>query len=162
MRVIACLHQPLITDDLTSVLNLVRWRWHLSLGRLLGWFGYPRFAARHFQSAINLRPKHLLAYFQLGYTNGRLGLYEEAISVFDSALRMSANRAYPHAFKALCCFRLGRYQEAAHGFERAVRIEPRYQTRRWFTDSLAQCYSNLGQSIPISTSAGGGKPDAGQ
>jgi len=71
------------------VLNLVRWRWHLSLGRLLGWFGYPRFAARHFQSAINLRPKHLLAYFQLGYTNGRLGLYEEAISVFDSALRMS-------------------------------------------------------------------------
>lgn len=131
-----------------SVLISMRWRWHLSLGRLLGWFGYHRFAADHLQSAIDLRPKHLLAYFLLGWTYGRLGLYEKAISVFDAALQMSPNRAYPHAHKALCCFHLGRYQEAAFGFERAVRIEPRYRTLPWVADSLAQCYSNPGHSTP--------------
>jgi tetratricopeptide (TPR) repeat protein len=131
-----------------SVLSKMGWRWHLSLGRMLGWLGYYRFAVCHFQLAIDLRPKHLVAYFQLGWTYGRLGLYEKAISVFDSALQMSPNRAYPHAPKALCCFRLGRYQEAVYGFERAVRIEPHYRTLPWFTDALAQCYSNLGHSVP--------------
>jgi tetratricopeptide (TPR) repeat protein len=149
-------------DVENSVVSKMGWRWHLSLGRLLGWSGYHRLAVGHFQSAINLRPKHLLAYFRLGWTYGKLGLYEKAISVFDSSIQMSPNRAYPHAHKALCCFHLWRYQEASHGFERAVRIEPRYRTLTWFTDSLAQCYANLGQSIPISTSAGGEKPDIGQ
>jgi tetratricopeptide (TPR) repeat protein len=131
-----------------SVLSKIRWRWHLSIGRMLGWLGYHRFALGHFQSATYLRPKHLLAYFLLGWTYGRLGLYEEAISVFDASLQMAPNRAYAHAHKALCCLRLGRYQEAAHGFERAFRIEPRYRTLPLFTDSLAKCYSNLGHSAP--------------
>jgi tetratricopeptide (TPR) repeat protein len=78
-----------------SAVSTMGWRWHLSLGWLLGWFGYHRFAVRHFQSATKLRPKHLVAYFQLGWTYGKLGLYEKAISVFDSALQMSPNRAYP-------------------------------------------------------------------
>jgi tetratricopeptide (TPR) repeat protein len=110
------------------------------------WLGYHRFAAHHFQSAIELRPKHLLAYFLLGWTYGKLGLYERAISIFDIALQMAPSRAYPHAHKALCYMYLGRNQEAAHGFERAFRIEPRYRTLPLFVDSLARCRANLGHS----------------
>jgi tetratricopeptide (TPR) repeat protein len=116
------------------------------VGRTLGWLGHHSSAAGHFESAIESRPQHLLAYYLLGWSNGKLGLYERAISTFDRALKMAPDRAYPHAHKALCHMYLGRYQEAAYGFERAFRIEPRYRTLPLFADSLARCQSNLGQN----------------
>ena len=126
--------------------SMIRWRWHLWLDRLLGGMDYHRFAAHHFQTAIESRPDHLLAYFLLGWTLGRLGQYEKAISVFDRALEMGPDRAYPHAHKALCCLYLGRYQDAAYGLERPFRIEPRYKTLPLFAESLARCYANLGSA----------------
>ena len=127
------------------MLNVMRARWHLIVGRLLGRLGRHLSAARQFESVIAIYPQHLRAHLWLGWSLYQLKQHEKAIFAFEQALQIAPDSAYAHAYRGLSCLHLGRYQEAVHGLERAFRIEPKYKNRPWYAESLGWCYSNLGQ-----------------
>ncbi len=50
----------------------------------------------HFEEAVKKIPKHVEAYFQIGYCNGNLGRYQEAIDASKQAIRIKPDDAEAH------------------------------------------------------------------
>ena len=92
-----------------------------------------------FKKAIELNPKDLYAYNNLGFTYKLLGRYEEAISLYQKAVGlMSGNETIlPHANLATCYLILGRYDEAELIAKKNIELFP--DERRCY-ELLAEIY----------------------
>jgi tetratricopeptide (TPR) repeat protein len=123
----------------------MRARWHLVLGKFLARLGWYRLAAKQFQSAIGIFPRHLIAHCLLGWTYQALRQHEKALAAFDQAHQIAPNSPYAHAHKARSWMQFGKYQQAADALNRAFRIDPKYANDPLKVEALAQCYCHLGQ-----------------
>ena len=85
------------------MLNAMRSRWHLAMGRGLRRVGRHDWALPHFESVIELYPQHLFAHFLLGGSQLAVKQYEKAVATFDRALEIAPGRAYAHAHKGISC-----------------------------------------------------------
>jgi len=125
--------------------NRTQARWHVLVGRLLAKLGWYRAAAKQFQSAIAIFPRHLVAYCLLGWTYQELQQHEKALSTFDRAHQIAPNSPYAHLHKGRSLMHLGKFQEAADAINRAFRIQPKYASNPSYLEALAQCCSHLDQ-----------------
>ena len=116
---------------------------HFALGIVLIWFRDHEASIAHSQRAIALDPNFAPAYSSLGNALQYAGRFEEALTLFDKALRRDPH--YPDIilhFVGQCHFMLGRYEEAAATLRRRLIRNPDSDVSRVL---LAACYGHLGR-----------------
>ena len=89
--------------------------------------GQPNEALASMQKAFRLNPLPPPWYFTLlGRTYTILGRYDEAISAFESALKIAPNRLIDHIFLACVYTILGREEDARSEVSEVLRINPHF------------------------------------
>ncbi len=82
-------------------------------------------ALEHFNEAIRLDPLHTDAYLYRGLALIELAQYADALTDFETAIRMDGKMAeQANYFIGLAKSSLGQYHEAIHYFSEAIRISP--------------------------------------
>ncbi|MGD9250712.1 MAG: tetratricopeptide repeat protein [Desulfobacterales bacterium] len=81
-------------------------------------------ARRHYALAIQMNPKHALAYNNLGIMASRQGDYRAGVTYFEQALEAEPGMAKTHSNLAIALYHLGRLEEALENFKRALALEP--------------------------------------
>ncbi len=89
--------------------------------------GSSELALRDFRQAIRRDPKNRALYLQLGNTHMKLGDHEEAITVFDRAIRLEASHSLQSNRelinnRAIAYAALGHHDEALEDFDRALQL----------------------------------------
>jgi len=75
-----------------------------------------RKAAREYESAVELDPRHYRAYSDLGYALRRLGDHQAALAAYDRALGMVPNYAEAIEYRAEAYLGLGRLDDAKEAY----------------------------------------------
>ena len=87
-------------------------------------------AEAHFQKALNLSPKFMKAYDNLGLTYEALAQYEDAVRVYQQAILMNRSEAVPSPWPPLnlgtLLLKLGRLPEAETYLEESVKYDSRF------------------------------------
>lgn len=94
-------------------------------------------ALSQFVEAAKRNPNHAEAYFQIGYSLGKLGKYKEAIDPYRQALRIKPNDGETHNNLCVAYGMSGRYLEAIESCQDALRIQP----------ELAEAHNNMAWSL---------------
>lgn len=78
-----------------------------SQGLIFLWTEDCEKALPYFAKAVEKNPRYAEAYFQIGYCNGKLGRYPEAIEAYKQAIRIQPDNAKAHFNLGLVCLVLG-------------------------------------------------------
>ena len=78
---------------------------------------YWKEAVDEFRKAVQVDPKHKLAYANLGVALSRLGNHKEALLAFDEAMRLGYDHALLHYNRGLSFARLNLIEEAVKEVE---------------------------------------------
>ena len=90
-----------------------------------------------------MAPNSALVYAGLAFTLECAGKPEEALSLFEKAIRLSPiSDSWYVAMLGYCYFDMGHYEEAVSAFKRFLNLDPKEITTR---ASLAAAYSILGR-----------------
>ena len=96
---------------------------HTNLGVALAGLGETERAVRHLQTAIAIRPLRE-AYHNLGIIHARQGRYEQAVSSYRSALKLSAADPMLHNDLGVALISLRDYPAAVHHLSESLRLDP--------------------------------------
>jgi tetratricopeptide (TPR) repeat protein len=97
-----------------------------NLGLVRRDLGQPQAAIAAFQVALGLDPDYAPALNEWANVLFDIGLYHEALPLYDASLAIDNKRAVVYHNKGVCLCYLGRLPEAIHYFETALTLEPNY------------------------------------
>jgi type IV pilus biogenesis/stability protein PilW len=102
---------------------------HNNLGVTYMQLGQWELAIASFRKALSnpLYRTPELAFYSLGMSLYRLGMYDKAIDAFKDSIRRDRSFTLPYYGLALACNRKERYGEAAEAMERAIMVDPAYK-----------------------------------
>jgi type IV pilus assembly protein PilF len=102
---------------------------HNNLGVTYMQLGQWELAIASFRKALSnpLYRTPELAFYSLGMSLYRLGMYDKAIDAFKDSIRRDRSFPLPYYGLALAYNRMERYGEAAEALERAIMIDPAYK-----------------------------------
>jgi len=86
---------------------------------------YWKEAVNEFRKAVQVDPKHKLAYANLGVALSRLGNHKEALLAFDEAMRLGYDHALLHYNRGLSFARLNLIEEAVKEVELSLEMDSR-------------------------------------
>lgn len=81
---------------------------------------------RVFLTALQAPQKSAQEWFREGNTSYNLKRYEEALAVYEQAIRLNPNFALAYYGKGTTLNNLKRYEEALMAFEQAIRLDPNF------------------------------------
>jgi len=99
-------------------------------------------ALPYLENAVKKDPHFAEAYFYIGYCNGELGHYAEAIEANKKAIHIKPDFAEAHYNMGVEYGKLGRYTEAINAYNNAIYIRPDYASAYY---NLGETYANLGR-----------------
>ena len=118
---------------------------HMALGRWHVLRNEPDIGVEYCQEAVSLNANSAIAHFELGIALHNAGRYEEALSHYETAHRLSPRDLHAAALStgpSFTLFQLGRFEEAAASAARATRSpNPRY----WADALLVAALIKLGR-----------------
>lgn len=87
-------------------------------------------AVSHLRMAIELDPRFIKAYDNLGLTYEGLGRYDDAIRVYQQAINLNDQQEHPSPWPPLnlgtLLVKLGRFQEAGDSLQESLRYDPQF------------------------------------
>jgi tetratricopeptide (TPR) repeat protein len=93
-------------------------------------------ALPYFVEAVRKNRLYAQAYFQIGFCQGKLGHYQEAIQPYQEAIRIKPEDAEIHSNLCVAYGMVGRYDEAIESCKHAIGLRP----------DLAEAHNNLAWS----------------
>lgn len=78
----------------------------------------------YYTKAIELDPKHVLAWREKASNLYVLRRYEEAVRCYDEVLKLDPKYIYAYGIKGLALYDLRRYEEAIRCFDKVLEINP--------------------------------------
>lgn len=105
---------------------------YAELGAVLTFSGRAEEGITLIQKSMRLNPfpeAYQLTY--LGFANYFLGRYEDAIEVYNKALRRSPDDLFAHIWLTAAYMALGHEEEARHQAEELIRLDPAFSLEHW-------------------------------
>ncbi len=96
----------------------------LNLGHALAQHGEPVEAARHYRTALALKPGYYQANYNLALVLAAIGQHDEAISRYRGELRLKPDSAEAHFKIGISLAATEKIDEAIHHYREAARIQP--------------------------------------
>ncbi len=81
-------------------------------------------AIRSYNQAVEINPKYLTAWKNIGIDLYLLGRYNESLKAYDKALEIDQNYGLAWYNKGLALHKLGKYNESIQAYDKALRIFP--------------------------------------
>ncbi len=97
---------------------------HYNWGSVFEEQGRQDEARHHYARAIQMNPRHALAYNNLGIMASRQGNYREGAAYFQRALEAEPGMGRTHNNLAIALYHLGRLEDALANFRRALALDP--------------------------------------
>jgi tetratricopeptide (TPR) repeat protein len=118
----------LLSVDPATLPDSIRSPWHICIGGMYEESGRPSEAERYFRAGVEWRPDHTSSWIFLGTYLAKLARFQEALAVFDGALRIGAEGDVDEVHVNIGNVRraLGDYAGAAEAYRRAIAIDPDY------------------------------------
>jgi len=95
-------------------------------------------AEEAFQQVLRLRPGHVMATNNLGFTYFKLGRYEDAVTWYEKTIALDPNRAIAHANLGDALVQLGRAADAKRAYQRFLELQPQAPSAPHVQRKLAQ------------------------
>ena len=83
-------------------------------------------ARESFETATEIKPDFVGAWYGKGIALGELGRYEEAFKAYDEAIKIKPDYADAWAKKGVALDKLGRYEEELKAYDEAIKLKPDY------------------------------------
>ena len=95
-------------------------------------------AEEAFQQVLRIRPGHVMATNNLGFTYFKLGRFEDAVTWYEKTIALDPNRAIAHANLADALVQLGRPAEAKRAYQKFLELQPQSPSAPHVQRKLAQ------------------------
>ena len=115
---------PIGPSDANSKKNLPASRFYAD-GMQLSKANYWKEAVEEFRKAIQINPKHKLAYANLGVALSQLGKHKEALLAFDETMSLGYDHALLHYNRGLSFAELNLIEEAVNEIESSLNMDSR-------------------------------------
>lgn len=89
-------------------------------------------AIRSYNHAVEINPKYLTAWKNIGIDLYFLGRYNESLEAYDKAIEIDQNYGLAWYNKGLALHKLGKYNESIQAYDKALRIFPE-NAAIWFS-----------------------------
>jgi uncharacterized caspase-like protein len=98
---------------------------------------YPE-AAEAFEAVLRIRPGHVMATNNLGFTYFKLGRYEDAVTWYEKTIALDPNRAIAQANLGDALVQLGRPADAKRAYQKFLALQPQSAAAPHVQRKLAQ------------------------
>jgi Flp pilus assembly protein TadD len=95
-------------------------------------------AEEAFQQVLRIRPGHVMATNNLGFTYFKLGRFEDAVTWYEKTIALDPNRAIAHANLADALAQLGRPADAKREYQKFLELQPQSPSAPHVQRKLAQ------------------------
>jgi len=95
-------------------------------------------AEEAFQEVLRIRPGHVMATNNLGFTYFKLGRFEDAVTWYEKTIALDPNRAIAHANLADALVQLGRPADAKRAYQKFLELQPQSPSAPHVQRKLAQ------------------------
>ena len=95
-------------------------------------------AEQAFQEVLRIRPGHVMATNNLGFTYFKLGRFEDAVTWYEKTIALDPNRAIAHANLGDALAQLGRPADARRSYQKFLELQPQSASASYVQRKLAQ------------------------